>query len=378
LPSFASRLRRKVVPRADAQRVALVGLGTAAYGIHLPALAQLARARLIAGVDPSAAARDRFARSHGLPVYSELLPMLERERPDWVVVATPPKLHREACLAALAAGAHVFCEKPFVADLSEGSQVLAAEEASGRRVVVNHEFAAMPIFSCVPESVHNGQLGELVFLQFWEHQLEVPHAGDDWRTECRTMREFGTHVVDLAVQSYGAFPERLYARMASPGGPPGSDLVDLVTLDFPGGRLASIVIDRVCHGPHRYLEMRADGTRASLRSSFGGRIDVQLGLDVRHRKPRARIDLALGGQAWLEQGAQRRVIARNSASPFADATARHFGQAIDAVAQGREPPVSAAYALDIVRVVEAAYQSAASGEPVRFAETANWRATCPA
>jgi predicted dehydrogenase len=373
---LSSLLRRKITPLPDAKRVALVGLGTAAWSIHLPALAQLAQLRLVAGADPSEAARARFSRELGLPVYASAQELFERERPEWVVVATPPGHHLSACRAALAAGAHVFCEKPLVETPSDGLLLLQAERDHGRRVVVNHEFAAMPIFSCARELTRTGELGELVFLQFWEHQLEVPH-GDDWRTECKTMREFGTHVVDLAVQLYGAFPQRLYARMGSPGGPRGSDLVDVVTMDFPNGRIASIVLDRVSHAPHRYLEMRADGTQASLRASFGGRVDVQLGLDVRSRKPRAVVDLALGGQAWLERGTQRKVVARNSMRPFADATARHLGNAVAAVAAGREPPVSAAYALDVVRLVEAAYQSASTGQPIEFAETSTWRPTCP-
>jgi len=373
---LSSLRRRKPAPRPDARPVALVGLGTAAWGIHLPALAQLPQLRLVGGADLSEAARARFSREVGLPAYASAQELLERERPEWVIVATPPAHHLAACRTALAAGAHVFCEKPLLESSSEGELLLQAERAHGRRVVVNHEFAAMPIFSCARE-LSRTELGDLVFLQFWEHQLEVPHGGDDWRTECKTMREFGTHVVDLAVQLYGAFPRRLYARMGSPGGPRGSDLVDVVTLDFPDGRIASIVLDRVSHGPHRYLEMRADGTRASLRASFGGRIDLQVGLDVRSRRPRALIDLALGGQAWLERGTSRRVVARNSMHPFADATARHLGNAVAAVAAGREPPVSAAYALDVVRLVEAAYQSASSGQPVELAETSSWRATCP-
>jgi predicted dehydrogenase len=371
------RTRKKKQPRHDAVRVALAGLGEAAHGIHLPALAQLDQVRLVAGADPNVKARSQFEGAHKLPVYADALEMIERERPDWVVVATPPAYHLPVCLAAMARGAHVFCEKPLVESVSDGRQLLAAEREHGRHVVVNHEFAAMPIFACARELVSSGQLGELLFLQFWEHQLEIPHGGEDWRSQCLTMREFGTHVVDLAVQIYGAFPERLYARMARSGGPAGSDLIDVVTLDFPGGRLASIVLDRVCRGPHRYLEMRADGSKASLRASFGGRADVQLGLDAKTRKPRVAVDLALGGQAWLERGAERKIVARNSSNPFADATARHFAQALVAVAHGREPPVSAAYALEVSRLVEAAYESARSGAPVTFNETSVWRATCP-
>lgn len=377
--AFASLLgRSKKQPAPDAKRVGLVGLGSAARDIHLPALACVEQLRLVAGADPSAEARARFSGASGLPSYADARELFERERLDWAIIAAPPAQHLELCIHALAHGAHVFCEKPLVDSVAAGTALLEAEQKHGRTIVVNHEFAAMPIFSCVRRLSRQGELGGLLFLQFWEHQLETPH-GDDWRTQCHTMREFGTHVVDLAVQMYGAFPERVYARMSSPSGPAGSDLIDVVTLDFPGGRLASIVLDRVSRGPHRYLELRADGTQASLRASFGGRVDLQVGLDVRSRKPRAALDLALGGQAWLERGMRRKVVARNSMAPFADATALHLANAVDAVNRGAAPPVSAAYALDVVRVVEAAYASAKSGEPqsLRYASPTSWRATCP-
>lgn len=353
-------------------RVAIAGLGAAARQIHLPALAQLGEVTLVGGADPSAEARRWFEKARRGTAYADAAAMIDAERPDWVVVATPPAGHLPVCLAALARGAHVFCEKPLVEHSRDGEALLHAERASGRRVVVNHEFPSMPVFACARSLVENGELGDIAFLQLWEHQLEVPHGGDDWRSQCLTMREFGTHVVDLAVRLYGAYPERIYARMSRGGGAPGSDLVDVVTLDFPGGRLASIVIDRVCPGEHRYLEMRADGRRGSLRASIGGRAGVRLRLDPRARRPRADVDFALGGLAWIERGSAREVVARNSGSPFADATAVHFARAVAAVDAGQDPPVSAAYALDIVRIVDAAYESAASGAPVRFPEEATW------
>jgi predicted dehydrogenase len=305
-------------------------------------------------------------------VYDDAVAMIERERPDWVVVATPPAHHASVCLAALAGGAHVFCEKPFVERVSDGAALLAAEHLHGRRIVVNHEFARMPVFACAHELVRNGELGELRFLQFWEHQLEVWHDPNDWRAQGSTMREFGTHVIDLAVGLYGAFPGRVYARMDRCNGPEGADVVDVVTLDFPGGRLASIVIDRVCPGQHRYLEMRADGRGGSLRASIGGRAGVQVEIDARTRRPRAAVELALGGQAWIEHGSDRKIVARNSKNAFADATASHFAEAVAAIDRGEEPPVSAAYALDVARVVEAAYESARTGAAVCFAEDFKW------
>ena len=50
---------------------------------------------------------------------------------DAVTVATPPHTHAEIALAAIAAGKHVICEKPFARDAAEGRKVLAAAEEAG-------------------------------------------------------------------------------------------------------------------------------------------------------------------------------------------------------------------------------------------------------
>jgi predicted dehydrogenase len=146
-----------------------------------------------------------------------------------------------------------------------------------------------------------------------------------------------------------------------------SDLIDVVILEFSGGRVASIVLDRVCRGPHRYLEMRLDGEHGSLRASIGGRASFSLSL-APGRNPGPHLEWAAGGQAWLEVGERRRVLARNPRDAFAHATARTLQLTIDAVSRGEAPPCSARDARSILAVVEAAYLSAQTGRRVSPAE----------
>jgi predicted dehydrogenase len=186
------------------------------------------------------------------------------------------------------------------------------------------------------------------------------------------MREFGTHVVDLAVRFYGELPESVFSIMPRPFDMADADLIDVVILEFSGGRAASIVLDRVCRGPHRYLEMRLDGERASLRASIGGRAGISVSFAPR-RSPGARLEWAGGGQAWLEVGERRRVLARNPRNAFALGTARNLSQAIDAVSRGDSPPCSVQDARGILAVVGAAYLSARTGRRVSPTELATGR-----
>jgi predicted dehydrogenase len=348
-------------------RIALLGLGAAAREIHWPACRELAGLQVVAGADPDPEAQKLFSQqAPGLECYDSAAALFDAHDPDWVIVGAAPSAHAELCELAFARGAHVFCEKPLAADVAGADALIAAAKRAGRTLAVNHEFPHMPIFQAAAAAIGGPEMGELIFLQVWEHLDELHESQPGWRAEGRTLREFGTHVVDLAVRFFGSFPARVFCSMprAHADAPPGSDLIDLLVLEFPDGRAASIVLDRICHGEHRYLEMRLDGERASLRTSIGGRAGLSLKLAPRSRKPVARLDWAAGGQAWLERGDERSVLARNPGGIFAHATARHLEQTLAAVASGEAPPCPAHFARGIAVVVEAAYASAESGQRV--------------
>src|SRR4051794_30645411 len=125
---------------SDSLRFGLVGLGLATRSFHLPAIGRVDGVEIAAGCDASAERRSSWEKDTGTRAYSELDAMVEAERPDVVVVATPPDSHAELATRALEAGTHVFCEKPFVTTVEEADQVIAAAQAAGKQVAVHHEF----------------------------------------------------------------------------------------------------------------------------------------------------------------------------------------------------------------------------------------------
>jgi predicted dehydrogenase len=127
-------------------RIGILGLGWAAHAFHAPALKGLASVELVGGVDSDRDQRARWEQETGARAFESLEELLERARPEAVVIATPPHSHAALCLEALEAGLHVLCEKPFVADVGEADRVLAAAAAAGKQVAVNHEFREMPIY----------------------------------------------------------------------------------------------------------------------------------------------------------------------------------------------------------------------------------------
>lgn len=286
-------------------------------------------------------------------------------------MATPPAAHADLCLQGLAAGLHVLCEKPFVSTLEEADRVLAAAAAAGRRVAVNHEFREKPIFKAVRERIGAPDTGRLVFTQIWQ-LMDLPPWDEPvaWRAAMpnRTLFEGGVHLVDLLLHLHGELPRGVYARHSSGLDPErNADAIHLVTLDFADGRLAQITIDRLCPAGTRYVELRADCERASLRASHGGRALVRVGAK-RAQKTGVRVELAPGGLAWLERGLDRTTLAKNPRDDGVYGTAKLLEGVLAAFREGREPPSSGREARDGLRVIDAAYRSAETGERVVLAD----------
>jgi len=352
-------------------RFAFIGLGRAARRYHVPALKRIDDTFVVGGYDEAAPQREAWRQETGTPAFESLDELLERTAPDVVVVATPPSSHADLCLRGLGAGAHVIVEKPFVMTASEADRVLAAADAAGRSVAVIHQYREKPIFSALRDAIRAERYGRLVFCQLWQLMSEAPWENPTpWRSGMaqRTLLEGGVHLVDLMTMFFGELPTAVTAQhSAGFHAEADADAVQVVTLEFSGGRLGQITIDRLCKGGTRYLETRADCERGSLRASLGGRALVQVGLK-RAERPGARVDYGLGGMAWAEVGPRRTVLARNGKDQDVDATAILFGRIVDAFRSGAEPPSSGREARDVIAVIDAAYDSAAAEARVALSD----------
>ena len=114
------------------------------------------------------AARDRdraadAAREHGIPTaHDSYEALLADASIDAVYIPTPNGLHGRWTLAAIAAGKHVLCEKPFTANAEEARQVAAAAAASPVVVMEAHHASHHPQTKRATEIVSSGMLGDLI------------------------------------------------------------------------------------------------------------------------------------------------------------------------------------------------------------------------
>jgi predicted dehydrogenase len=362
----ASRGYSRRHPFMTTTRVAVIGLGNAGHTLHLPALAGIPSAHVVGAVDPDESRRARAAATWKAPVFASFDEMVDRAKPEVIIIGTPPDSHADYCMRSFAAGANVLCEKPFVSSLVEADRVIAAARAAGRQIGLNHEFREMPIFRALRDEVTRTGGGGPIFAQVWQLMDLPPWAEPGWRGQMlqRTLYEAGVHLVDYLMALFDEKPISVSATTSTCGVREGeTDAVALVTLEFSRGRLAQIVQNRLCKGETQYFEVRAELPSASLRASFGGRARVTAGLH-RSTKPHLRFDWGVSGIAWREEGVKRTPLASNPKDPGMIATRFVIDKTLAAFRNGTKPPASAEDGRDVLEVIAACYHAAATGRRI--------------
>jgi predicted dehydrogenase len=129
--------------------------------------------------------------------------MLRDVELDLVSVVSPPDLHYEMTMAALDAGAHVLCEKPFAMSLAQAMEMRDAADRLGRVHAVDHEFRYVPARSAIKRLLDAGDLGS-VFLFRAADLVTWPNDRpfDWWFDRARgggVLGAIGSHYID-AVQ----------------------------------------------------------------------------------------------------------------------------------------------------------------------------------
>lgn len=119
--------------------VGLIGCGKMGLE-HLRALARIPGIEIVGVADPAAdAAEVQAVAGRAVPVYADAARLLAEARPASVHIVTPPETHARLALQCLAAGCHVYVEKPFAMTRAEAAEVLALAGRLGLQACAGHQ-----------------------------------------------------------------------------------------------------------------------------------------------------------------------------------------------------------------------------------------------
>ncbi|HYM16359.1 MAG TPA: Gfo/Idh/MocA family oxidoreductase [Dehalococcoidia bacterium] len=317
-------------------RVGFIGAGFIA-GVHAGILARDARVRVATVHDPDARTAAAFALRTGAvaaPTADELI-----DSSDAVYVCTPNALHAEAAVRALAAGRHVFSEKPMATSLADAERVAeAAERARGvYQVGFNRRFAG--VYRELTAQIASGALTPTSALfKMNRGELQRPAWTGDATISGGFLYETPVHMLDLVRVLLGD-PVEVLCRARSTVYAQPDDFSMLFT--FASG--ASAVLATCAHATWLFPFERVEVYGAHAMAAT-------------EEMERVTFSMAPGGPARTIDFAQQPVEERWG-------YAEEDAQFIAATLGEGEPAVGAAEALRTARLVEKCY--AAAGAPGR-------------
>ncbi len=184
--------------------------------------------------DPNAPVAEKYAAEYGVSAlnYDEIL---SNSDIDGVVIAAPAELHVDLAQKAIAAGKHIYVEKPLALTVPEAEKVVDAAEAASRIVMVGHLLQYHPAFLTLKEMVHSGKLGRLQYV--YSNRLNLGKV----RREENALWSFAPHDISMVLALIGSEPDTVTAVGATYLHKVIAD-VTTTHLSFPSGEKAHIFV----------------------------------------------------------------------------------------------------------------------------------------
>lgn len=158
-----------------ALRIGIIGAGVMGADHAAIFTGGVAGAQLVAIADADAARAQAAGSAAGARVFTDGWALIADKDVDAVLVAAPDGLHRPLVLACLAEGKPVLCEKPLAPTTMECHEILAAEQALGRRLVqVGFMRRFDPFFEDLRATLASGLIGAPVLAHCAHRNASAP------------------------------------------------------------------------------------------------------------------------------------------------------------------------------------------------------------
>lgn len=323
--------------------IALVGLGW--WGQKMLSVLEAAPGdiRVVRAVEPNVDGVSELCQRKGIPLSADYDDALADSAVEAVVLATPHALHTGQIAKAVAAGKHVFCEKPLALTKDEAEASVALCRDAGLVLGMGHERRFEPPVAEMLEMADSGKLGRI-------HQIEANFSHDkflgldrqNWRLKADQapaggMTATGIHLLDLSVRLMGPAESVLC-------------ICESLSSDLPQGDTVAA-----------YVKFKGGGTSyvsASLANPFMSRFTVYGSKGWVDIRDKAHVEAPDG---WIVTSAmaggpiETREVGK--AEPVKDNLVA-FARAV----RGGDYPITADHLVNNIALLEAVFRSATSGK----------------
>ena len=360
-------------------KIGVIGTGMIATAGHMPAWKNLKDdVRIVAVADVLRSRAQLVAETEGVPnVFGDWRKMLEEVELDVVSVCTPNTYHKEQTLAALEAGAHVLCEKPVATCHSDAVEMFDAAEAAGRLLMVSQTARFSPKSRAAKEICESGKLGEIYYAEtYFLRRRGVPKWGKFHMKEHSgggPIYDLGVHAIDLLYWLMGnpkvvAVSGATFTKLANRDEGLAESLTD-------SGAPLGVLTPR----PYDYREFDVEDMAAGFVRLEGGATVAFKTSWAANIPENTGATMILGTEGGLvldpltlvtNMGSHQVNVSPQVPPGRSVDFSGHWEcteQFVRAIRGQEEPLVKPAEVLNVIRTLDALYESAAEGREVRIA-----------
>lgn len=293
--------------------------------------------------------------TYGVPNwYTDYREMLEKEKPDFVDIITPPPTHLDMCKTAADMGIHIICQKPLAPTFEEAEQIVEYVGKVDIRFMVHENWRFQPWYREIKKILDSGVVGDKIHSIYFRTRM-----GDGWGDDAYLARqpyfrdyprllvyETGVHFIDM-FRYLGGEINRVYAKLDKLNPVIAGEDAGMIIFEFEKGGHAVWDANRYNETNHpnpRYTfgAMLIDANGGSIRLHLDGSITVQPLGEPEYTHDYHHEDVGFAGDCCY-------------------AIQRHF---IDRMIDGQPFEANGPDYLKTLAVQEAVYHSAKTHQPV--------------
>jgi len=358
---------------AKTYNVGVIGYGMSAKVFHIPLIQVTPAFKLHSIVQRTPKPDDDASKDHpSSKIYHSATEMFADPSIDIIIITTTPDTHFSFTKSALESGKHVLVEKPFVPTSSDAQQLIDISKKTGKLICVYQNRRWDTDFLTVQKLIADDKLGRVVEFErhfdrykpvrpeSWKGTLGMDHAGG-------VVYDLGTHLLDQAYVLFG-MPKSVTAVFSNQrnDGEAEPDSITVILGYGAGGTLVTAKAGVMCVETEQ-LRYWVRGTKGSFKKFH---LDVQedqlkAGLKPGDKGFGIESDESSGKLVVLEGDKPTSSVFKNVEPKTYATLYSGFAEAIEG---GRESavPVKASDARDVLKIIEAARESAKTGKTVTF------------
>jgi predicted dehydrogenase len=343
-------------PMPPGQRVgyALVGLGHLTLEELLPAFGECKKSKPVALVSGSPEKLAKVAKQYGIKPascysYADYDKLKDNPEVQVIYIVLPNSMHAEYTIRGAQAGKHILCEKPMANSAAECEAMIAACQQANRKLMIAYRIQYEPYNRLVRDMVRGNKFGKVKYIQAQNSQSSA--NPDHWRHKKAlagggALPDIGLYCLNTARFVLGTEPTEVFGySYSSSGNPLFQEVEEMMSwqMRFPGG----VVVDSITHyNTHDSRFYRVNAERGWLHLNNG----------YAYRGQQLQTSQA-EGPAKMENHIT--IGAKNQFAAEMD----HFSECI---LENKKPYTPGEEGLQDQRIMEAIYQSAREGRPVKL------------